>query len=68
MNGTRMLRPGERVLWYRPSRSTTPAVACGMMRIARAIVTITKMMTAITRIQMITVGMIDASSTRAPSR
>ena len=25
MNGTRMLRPGESVLWYLPSRSTTPA-------------------------------------------
>ena len=35
MNGTRMFRPGMSVLWYRPRRSTTPALACGMMRIER---------------------------------
>ena len=27
MNGMRMFSPGSSVLWYLPSRSTTPAVA-----------------------------------------
>jgi hypothetical protein len=36
MNGTSRLRPGSSVLWYLPRRSTTPALAWGMIRMDRA--------------------------------
>src|SRR5437763_688667 len=35
-NGTTIVRPGLSVRLYRPSRSTTPARACGTIRIVRA--------------------------------
>src|SRR6478736_1681730 len=34
-NGIRMVRPGFSVRWYLPSRSTTPARACGTIRTER---------------------------------
>jgi len=42
MKGTTTFSPGSSVLWYLPSRSTTPARACGMIRMARKSVTSTK--------------------------
>src|SRR5579862_4202919 len=35
-NGTTIARPGVRIRWKRPSRSTMPAFACGTIRIVRA--------------------------------
>src|SRR5919204_1091996 len=42
MNGTTIVNPGLSVRLYRPSRSTTPARACGTMRIVLASTTRTK--------------------------
>ena len=41
-NGTTSARPGVRVREYRPSRSTTAARACGMIRTVRTSVMSTK--------------------------
>ena len=41
-NGITTCRPGVSVEWYRPTRSTTPARACGMTLIVRAKTPITK--------------------------
>ena len=34
-NGVTMFSPAFSVRWYRPNRSTIPAVACGMIRTDR---------------------------------
>ena len=41
-NGITIASPGERVVWYRPSRSTTPACACGTTLIVRQSVNSTR--------------------------
>src|SRR5271168_3431803 len=40
-NGVTTFRPAFSVRWYRPNRSTIPAVACGMIRMARTMRTTT---------------------------
>src|SRR5580693_2009546 len=42
-NGVTTFRPAFSVRWYRPNRSTIPAVACGMMRTDRTMARTTRM-------------------------
>ena len=51
-NGIRMVRPGLSVRWYLPSRSTTPARACGMIRTDRTSTITTNMMRTSSTIQI----------------
>ena len=48
-NGVTMFRPAFRVRWYRPKRSTMPALACGMILIDLAIATTITTMTTMSR-------------------
>src|SRR4051794_20055804 len=50
--GTTSARPGSSVRWQRPSRSTTPARACGMIRMPRATVISTTAATTMSTIKL----------------
>src|SRR5271168_2682337 len=65
-NGVTTFRPACSVRWYRPNRSTIPAVACGMMRTDRAMTS--TMRTTRTTSRMVPTRALMTAPLRGPAR